>query len=160
MNTNTKKTGGKTTQTRRPYPYNITRNATLLAKLLEGFTWTKAVLRFNEKKILVADVTLTSKEGKEEVFKNIFGMDTPEGRFAIRQAEAGVEVKAAPKKTRVGKTEKERANGVHAKHEANKRAKKEANIISSTNKGCGRGSNGANNDSAKKAGLGSGSTKK
>lgn len=154
MNTNTK---NKSQTTQKPYPYNVTRNEKLLKYLLEGYKLEKTVLRFNEHEIMVADVTLV--RGKEiKVLKEVFGKDTPAGRKALREAAEVVREKTPSKKTRVGKTAKDRANGVLDHHQKNKNLKKDQNREAAANKGCGKGS--GSDDSAKKAGLGKGQTKK
>ena len=159
MSTYNKKNAGNHTKQQKPYPYNVTHNPVLVKKLLEGFKIAKTALRLNEHEVLVADVTLVKGE-TVEVLKGIFGKDTPAGRAAVRQAEEEVRTKTPGKKVRVGKTAKDRANGVEANHLANKKAKKAANQEKARENGCGKGTNGTSNGSAEKAGLGKGQTKK
>ena len=147
MNTNTK---NKSQTTQKPYPYNVTRNEKMLKLLIEGYKLEKTVLRLNEHEIMVADVTLV--RGKEtKVLTGIFGKDTPAGRAAIRQAEEGEKVKAPSKKTRVGKTARERANGTILRHEKNK---KDKGLVYE------KLESGKNTSSAERAGLGKGQGKK
>jgi len=156
MSTNRTKNAGQHSKPQQPYPYNVTRNPVLLKVLLEGFKIEKTALRVNEHEVLVADVTLV-KGTETKTLKGVFGKDTPAGRAAIREAEAEARTKTPSKKTRVGKTAKDIANGVAARHLRNKKTKKAANQAAARYNGCGRGSNGTGgNDSAKKAKLGKG----
>jgi len=149
MNTNTKNKSQTTTQ--KPYPYNVTHNEKLLKYLLEGYKLEKTVLRFNEHEIMVADVTLV--RGKEiKVLKEVFGKDTPAGRKALREAAEVVKEKTPGKKTRVGKTARERANGTISRHEKNKKEK--GLVYEKLESGKNKTS------SAERAGLGKGQGKK